>query len=86
MIKLCIALHFLAGGSYLDISFAYDVPHNMVHFYAWQALDAIDHSWDLLSHNYSHFDMQYCPDHAVHHMAHVEYLYRRNTYGSYQHN
>jgi len=51
MIKLCIALRFLAGGSYLDISFAYDVPHNTVHFYVWQALDAIDHSQDPLLDN-----------------------------------
>jgi hypothetical protein len=32
MIKLCIVLHFLAVGSYLDISFGYDVPHYTVHF------------------------------------------------------
>jgi hypothetical protein len=51
MIKLCIALCFLAGSSYLDISFAYDVPHNTVHFYVWQALDAIDHSQDPLLDN-----------------------------------
>jgi hypothetical protein len=51
MIKLCCALHFLAGGSYFDISFGYDIPHNMVHFYVWQALNAINHSWDSLLDN-----------------------------------
>jgi hypothetical protein len=35
-----------AGGSYLDLSFSYNVPHNCVHFYAWQALLAIDYSTD----------------------------------------
>jgi len=51
MIKLCCALRFLAGGSYLDISFAYDVPPNTVHFYVWQALNAIDRSQDPLLDN-----------------------------------
>jgi hypothetical protein len=48
MIKLCFALRFLASGTYLDISFTYDVPHTTVHFYVWQALGAIDHSQDPL--------------------------------------
>jgi len=51
MIKLCCALHFLAGGSYLDISFGYDIPPNTVHFYVWQALNAIDRSRDPLLDN-----------------------------------
>jgi hypothetical protein len=34
----------LAGGSYLDISFGYVVPHGAVRHYAWQALHTIDHS------------------------------------------
>ena len=42
LIKLCFGLRVLAGGSYLDLSFGYDVPHSTVHFYAWQALHAID--------------------------------------------
>jgi hypothetical protein len=41
MIKLCIGLRILAGGSYLDILFGYNVPHNVVHHYGWQALHAI---------------------------------------------
>jgi hypothetical protein len=45
-IKLCLSLHLLAGGSYLDLSFAYDVPHNTMHKYAWQSLHAINHSAD----------------------------------------
>jgi hypothetical protein len=44
MIKLCLGLHLLAGVSYLDLSFGYDVPHNTVHFYSWQALHAVDAS------------------------------------------
>jgi hypothetical protein len=31
IIKLCLGLQLLAGGSYLDLSFAYDVPYNTVH-------------------------------------------------------
>jgi hypothetical protein len=46
IIKLCLGLRVLAGGSYLDLSFGYDVPHSTVHFYAWQALHAIDQSTD----------------------------------------
>jgi len=46
IIKLCLGLHVLAGGYYLDLSSSYDVPHSTVHFYAWQALHAIDQSTD----------------------------------------
>jgi hypothetical protein len=46
IIKLCLGLRLLAGGSYLDLSFAYDVPPNTVHKYAWQSLNAIDRSTD----------------------------------------
>jgi len=42
LIKLCLGLRLLAGASYLDLSFGYNVPPNVVHPYAWQALDAID--------------------------------------------
>jgi len=44
MIKLCLALRFLAGGSYLDLHVAYHVPHNAIHHYVWQAIIAIDKS------------------------------------------
>jgi hypothetical protein len=48
-----IGLHVLDGGSYLDLSFGYDVPQGTVHQYAWQALHAIDHSinpfWDNIA-------------------------------------
>jgi hypothetical protein len=46
IIKLCLGLCLLAGGSYLDLSFAYDVPHNTVHKYAWKSIHAINHSAD----------------------------------------
>jgi hypothetical protein len=46
MIKLCIGLRILAGGSYLDILFGYNVHNNVVHHYGWQALQAIDQSSD----------------------------------------
>jgi hypothetical protein len=42
IIKLCMGLRLLAGGSYLDLSFGYDIPHTTVYIYAWQALDALD--------------------------------------------
>jgi hypothetical protein len=42
LIKLCLGLRLLAGASYLDLSFGYNVPPSVVHTYAWQALDAID--------------------------------------------
>jgi hypothetical protein len=46
IIKLCLGLRFLTGGSYLDLSFGYEVPPSVVHYYAWQALHAIDNSTD----------------------------------------
>jgi len=44
IIKLCLGLRFLAGGSFLDLSFGYEVPENHVHKYAWQAIHAIEKS------------------------------------------
>jgi hypothetical protein len=44
MVKLCLGLRLLAGASYLDLSFGYNVTPSSVHHYAWQALDAIDSS------------------------------------------
>ena len=44
LIKLCLGLHLLAGASYLDLSFGYNVTPSSVHHYARQALDAIDSS------------------------------------------
>jgi hypothetical protein len=46
IIKLCVGLHVLAGGSYLGLLFGYDVPHGTVQFYAWQAINVIDKSMD----------------------------------------
>jgi hypothetical protein len=37
IIKLCLGLRVLAGASFLDFSFGYNVPHNCVHFYAWHS-------------------------------------------------
>jgi hypothetical protein len=51
IIKLCLGLCLLAGRSYLDLSFAYDVPHNTVHKYAWQSTHAINCSTDLFLDN-----------------------------------
>ena len=36
------ALRFLAGGSYLDIGFGYELPENMVSTYAFWVINAID--------------------------------------------
>jgi hypothetical protein len=44
MVKLCLGLRLLAGGSYLDLSFGYNVTPSCINHYAWQALDAIDSS------------------------------------------
>ncbi len=44
LVKLCITLRFLAGGSHLDISFGYDVPHSHVHEYVWEVCEAIESS------------------------------------------
>jgi hypothetical protein len=43
-VKLCVTLRFLAGGSYLDISFGYRVPGRSIHFYVIQCLEVIDRS------------------------------------------
>jgi hypothetical protein len=51
IIKLCLGLRVFAGASFLDLSFGYNVPHNCVHFYAWQALLAIYHSTDPFINN-----------------------------------
>ncbi len=42
IIPLCLGLCLLTGGSYLDLSFGYEVPSNKLHKYFWQALNAID--------------------------------------------
>jgi hypothetical protein len=46
IIKLCLGLRMLAGGSFLDLSFGYNVTHNCIHLYAWQALTTMDQSTD----------------------------------------
>jgi len=44
LIKLCLGLHLLAGASYLDLRFGYNVTTSSVHCSAWQTLDAINNS------------------------------------------
>ena len=44
IIKLAVALRFLAGGSYLDLSFGYKIPRKNVHQYVFQVIKAIDDS------------------------------------------
>ena len=41
-IKLAIALRFLAGGIYLDLAFAFDVPYTTIMTYVWEVYEAID--------------------------------------------
>ena len=45
-IKLGIALRFLAGGSYLDLSFAFDVPYRTIMSYVWEVFEAIDDTFN----------------------------------------
>jgi len=59
MVKLCLGLCLLAGASYLDLSFGYNVTPSSVHHYAWQALDAIDSSM------YAYLDNIKSPIHAT---------------------
>jgi hypothetical protein len=42
LIKLAVALRFLAGGSYLDLSFGYKIPRSTIHFYIFQVLQVMD--------------------------------------------
>jgi hypothetical protein len=51
VVKLCLGLRVLAGGSYLDLSFGYDVPPGSVHFYAWQAIHVLDQCTDPFLNN-----------------------------------
>ena len=51
IIKMCLGIRLLAGGSYLDLSFAYEVSHNHVHHYAWEAIAAMDSSVDSFINN-----------------------------------
>ena len=41
-IKLCLALRFLAGGSYLDIAFAFNVSSSSTMGYIWEVIIALD--------------------------------------------
>ena len=42
IISLCLGLRFLAGGSYLDMAFGYEVPAEHIHYYTWKALTNIN--------------------------------------------
>ena len=41
-IKLCLAIRYLSGGSYLDLSFAFNVEYKAVMSHVWEVLRAID--------------------------------------------
>ena len=49
-IKLALALRFLAGGSYLDLAFAFDIPYNTIMGYVWEVLEAIDYNLHIMFH------------------------------------
>lgn len=49
IIKLCVALRFLAGGIFLDLSFGYEIPHQCVHMYVWETLEAINERIDNIN-------------------------------------
>jgi hypothetical protein len=44
IVKLSVTLRFMAGGSYLDLSFGYWIRRNVIHYYIMQVLEAIDSS------------------------------------------
>ena len=46
IIRLCVALRFLGGGSYLDIAFGYEVPEKSVSTYALEVCELIDECVD----------------------------------------
>ena len=41
-IKLAIALRYLAGGSYLDLAFGFNIAYKGIMVYVWEVLEAID--------------------------------------------
>lgn len=53
ILKLAIALRFLAGGSYLDIAFAYEVHESSVYVIVWDVLEAIDKHVDNINFPYT---------------------------------
>ena len=48
ILKLAVSLRWLAGGSYLDLSFGYELPSNVIHEYIFEVLQAIDDSVDKI--------------------------------------
>ena len=42
IVKLAVALRFLAGAIYLDLSFGYDIDHNNIHHVIFDTIKAID--------------------------------------------
>lgn len=46
LIKLCIALRWLAGGIYVDLAWGFEVPSQHINYYVWQVLIAIDNAVD----------------------------------------
>jgi hypothetical protein len=45
-IALCVALRFLAGASYLDLAFAYEISTQTVHVLVWKVLDVLNDTLD----------------------------------------
>ena len=52
MVQLAVCLRMLAGGSYLDISFGYDVGHSSVYTIFKKVLEAIDKRVDNIKFPY----------------------------------
>jgi len=42
LLKFAVTLRWLAGGSYLDLSWGFHIPHNTIHRYFYEVLSAID--------------------------------------------
>jgi hypothetical protein len=41
-VKLCLAIRYLSGGSYLDLAFSFDVAYKSVMTYVWEVFEVID--------------------------------------------
>jgi len=48
-LKSAVTLRWLAGVSYLDLAWGYELPHNTIHSYFYEVLEAIDSTHDNIN-------------------------------------